>query len=206
MLDLLRVSDRHHPGHHRHRNAVGQQPVHIVVHHIIVEEHLGHQKLHATVHFNLQFFNIIIETGALRMTFRIAGAAHTKIPKGFNLLRQVAGMPVLRMLQGRPLRQVATQRQDVINALALQLLQHGFNSIVICIDTGEMRHGRHAALVHFCRYGNRFPGVGPAGPIGHADKGRLLLRNGIYDFQCVGQLASLLGRKQLAGHARFGSF
>ena len=114
MLNLLRIGNRHHPGYHRHCNAVSQQPVHIIVHHIIVKEHLGHQKFHAAVNFYFQFFYIIIETGALRMTFRVAGAANTEIPKRFDFLCQIAGMPILRMLQRHPVRQVATQRQNII--------------------------------------------------------------------------------------------
>ena len=115
-------------------------------------------------------------------------------------------MLILRMLQRCTFRQVAPQRQDVVNAFCLQLLQHGFDSMIIRIDAGKMRHGRNTALVYLCRHSHRFPSIGPAGPVGHADKRRFLFRNGIYNFQRISQLTPLFGRKQLAGHARFCSF
>jgi len=182
-------------------DSLGQHPVHEVVEHGIVEEHLGHQEIAPSLHFHLGMLQIFIQPGSFRMAFRVGSTSHTEIPVALDFLYQVAGMGIISQRMFLPLGQISPEGQHVLDMGRLQLIQDSFYFLFVGAHTSEMGQGRNPAPFDFRYQRHAFSYGSPAGAVGDAHVINTLDGDGPDDFLGMFQLTAFLGREQFTGYA-----
>lgn len=124
-FDLASAGNRHDSRNHRNRDPLFPDPVQKVVQDGIIKKHLCGQKVHATVYLVLQVNDVIVFMLCFHMSFRIAGSSNAEISLPFDILDQLAGIPiVIRQRKVAVLRNIPPQRQNIFNPLLLQFIDH----------------------------------------------------------------------------------
>ena len=134
------------------------------------------------------------------MSLGISSAANAKIALLLDKAHQIAGMSKAALMVALHIsRNIAAQRENIIHAMALQLLQHLGDFLLVCLHAGQMRQRRQAVILYLLRQGRRIADGAAACTIGDAHIGRLDCGNPVDNLQTVLQLCALLRRKQLTG-------
>ena len=173
---LFRVRDRHDARKDRYRDSGLPQLIKKIEKQIVVEDHLGRQKISPGFHLLFQEPDVLFLIRAVRMDLRITGSADTEITAFLQLPYQLDSMAVLPCTRIRSLQlrgQIAPQSHHVFNSSLLHfadLLMHGLPARGHACQMGQGRN-----LVFFfnilCDI-QRKPAGSPAGTVSDAHKSR----------------------------------
>ena len=205
-LDLGDVGDRHDAGNDGHRDADFPAAFDEAEEAGVVEEQLSDDEVGARIDFFPQPAKVSVEVRCLWMFLRIAGAAEAEAVA--ELFADVAdqvdgvvevGKPAFRRF-GQAGGTVATQGEDVFDAVFGEILQRAINVIESLANAGEMRHRFKAELLFDLERDFERAGAGRAsGAVGAGGERRAKFAQVRERFQQRGHSFVVLGREELEG-------
>ena len=157
---LAGAGDGHDAGDDRHEDAPLPHAIEKVVEYVVVEEHLGRQKIKPGVHLLLQVIDVLALVRALDVSLRIAGPADAEIAVGADIPDQLHGVFVVggnRAVRGP----VAAQGEYILDALLTVGLQHIQHVPPAGGHAGQVGQRGHAVFgLNFAGdAGGKFPGA-----------------------------------------------
>ena len=132
------------------------------------------------------------------MSLRVTCAADAEIRTlAANGIDEVARVRE-RLRRRVTLRNIAAQRQNILNAARLKRIDGRSEVLFVLPHTRQMCQRRNAAFLHLFCNGQCVFGVGAACAVGHAHKRRLICRDLMHHLLCIFQWFARLRREHLA--------